>query len=111
MTRTCILCNRIIGEKCAHCGAEATANSNGHALTNAEFDCPSCGHHFLQGDGGETGGMCEPCFGAELQKAHEQAAKTEVKDAGLGLATGKSLLCRGPARFRSIANAASRTAS
>ena len=58
-----------------------TASSNGHAMNSADFDCPSCGHHFLQGDGGETGGMCEPCFEAELQKAHEQAAKAEVKDA------------------------------
>jgi hypothetical protein len=111
MTRFCVRCNRIIGEKCIQCGTEAIANSNGHGPIGADFGCPSCGRHFLQGDGGETGGMCEPCFGAELQKAHEQVAKTEVKDAGLGLATGKSLLCRGPARFRSIANAASRTAS
>ena len=88
MTRTCILCNRIIGEKCAHCGAEATANSNGHALTNAEFDCPSCGHHFLQGDGGETGGLCTPCLEDQLQKAYVEAAKNQRR--GSELATGKS---------------------
>ena len=111
MTRFCVRCNRIIGEKCMQCGTEATASSNGHGVTGADFDCPSCGHHFLRGDGGETGGMCQPCFGAELQKAHEQAAKNQAKDAGLGLATGKSLLCRGPARFRSTANAASGTVS
>jgi hypothetical protein len=75
MTRFCIQCNRIIGEKCVQCGTKVTASSNSHAVSSAEFDCPSCGHHFLQGDGGETGGMCEPCFDAELQKAHEQAAK------------------------------------
>jgi hypothetical protein len=74
MTRFCFQCNRIIGEKCAHCGTEATANSNGDAVTGAEFDYPSCSHHFPQGDGGETGGMCEPCFDVELQKTHEQAA-------------------------------------
>ena len=79
MTRVCIRCNRIIGEKCVHCGTEATANSNGHEVTDAEFDCPSCGHHFPQGDGGETGGMCEPCFDAQLRKAHEQAAKKTAK--------------------------------
>jgi len=50
---------------------EVTANSNGHAVTIAEFDCTSCGHHFSQGDGGETGGMCEPCFDAQLRKAHD----------------------------------------
>jgi hypothetical protein len=72
---------------------EATANSSGHAVTGAEFDCPSCGHHFLQGDGGETGGMCEPCFDAELQKAREQTAKTAVRHPGSGLATAKSLAC------------------
>jgi hypothetical protein len=75
MTRFCIQCNRIIGEKCVQCGTKVTGSSNGHAASSAEFDCPSCGHHFLQGDGGETGGMCEPCFDAELQKAHEQATK------------------------------------
>ena len=85
MTRTCILCNRIIGEKCAHCGAEATANSNGHALTNAEFDCPSCGHHFLQGDGGETGGLCTPCLEDQLQKAYVEAAKSQKRRSELAV--------------------------
>ncbi len=75
MTRFCIQCNRIIGEKCVQCGTEVTASSNGHGVTGADFECPSCGHHFLQGDGGETGGMCEPCVDAELQKAREHAAK------------------------------------
>jgi hypothetical protein len=102
MTRFCVQCNRIIGEKCVQCGTQVTASSNGHAVSSAEFDCPSCGHHFLQGDGGETGGMCEPCFDAELQKAHEQAAK---------LGDGKIVTCKRPTRFRSIANPASRTVS
>jgi hypothetical protein len=83
MTRFCTRCNRIIGEKCVQCGTEATANSNGDTVTGAEFDCPSCGHRFPQGDGGETGGMCEPCFDAELQKAHEQTAKSRAEDACL----------------------------
>ena len=84
MTRFCIRCNRIIGEKCARCGTGVTAVSNGHAVTGADFDCPSCGHHFQQGDGGETGGMCEPCFDAELRNAHEQAAKNPATtNAGL----------------------------
>jgi hypothetical protein len=80
MTRFCIQCNRIIGEKCVQCGTKVTASSNSHAVSSAEFDCPSCGLHFLQGVGGETGGMCEPCFDAELQKAHEQATKLELGD-------------------------------
>ena len=85
MTRFCVRCNRIIGEKCAQCGAEAAAYSNGHhAMTGADFDCASCGHHFQQGDGGETGGMCERCFDAELQNAHEQATKTPPENASLG---------------------------
>jgi hypothetical protein len=83
MTRLCIRCNRIIGEKCVQCGTEATAASNSYEVTGAEFACPSCGHHFPQGDGGETGGMCEPCFDAELQKAHRQSAKSRPEDAGL----------------------------
>jgi DNA-directed RNA polymerase subunit RPC12/RpoP len=99
MTRFCIRCNRIIGEKCVQCGTQVTASSNGHALTGGDFDCPSCGHHFLQGDGGETGGMCEPCFDAELQKAHEQAAKSRVEDAGLGLATGNRHPANDPPGF------------
>ena len=85
MTRFCIQCNRIIGEKCVQCGMEATANSNGHAVTGVDFDCSSCGHHFLQRDGGETGGMCEPCFDAELQEAHEEVAKNRVKVRGSGI--------------------------
>jgi len=83
MTRPCIQCNRIIGEKCVQCGTETTATSNCYAVTGAEFDCPSCGHHFPQGDGGETGRMCEPCFDAELQKAHGLTAKSRAEDAGL----------------------------
>jgi len=81
MTRTCILCNRTIGEKCVQCGTEASVNPNVHALTEAEFDCPACGHHFTKGDGGATGGMCEPCFDAELRNAHEQVAKKRAKAA------------------------------
>jgi hypothetical protein len=81
MTRVCMRCNRIIGEKCAQCGTQVTAVSNGHAVTGAEFACPSCGHHFSQGDGGETGGLCEPCFDSELRNAHEEAAKKRAKAA------------------------------
>ena len=94
MTRLCIRCNRVIGEKCVQCGTEATANSNGHAVTGLDFECPSCGHHFPQGDGGDTGGMCVPCFDAELRKAHEQAAKSQTR--GSGLATGESSPCKRP---------------
>jgi hypothetical protein len=75
MTRVYIRCNRIIGEKCDRCGTKATAASNVHGGTGAHFDFPSSGHHFQQGDGGETGGMCAPCFDSELRNAHEQAAK------------------------------------
>lgn len=82
MTRFCMRRDQIIGEKCAQCGTEVTVSSNGHAVTGADFDCPSCGHHFLQGDGGETGGMCEPCFDVELQKAHDQAANPQCTQAG-----------------------------
>ena len=82
MTRFCVRCNKVFGEKCAQCGTEAAANSNGyHAKTGAEFDCPFCGFHFLQGDGGETGGMCEQCFDVELRNAHKQAAKKRAKAA------------------------------
>jgi hypothetical protein len=79
MTRICIRCNRIIGEKCVRCGSEATplkANSKGHAIAGTDFDCPTCGHHFPQGEGGEGGGMCEPCCDAEFRMACEQAMTT-----------------------------------
>ena len=79
MTRFCIRCNQIIGEKCVRCGTEAIAVSNAHAVTGGVFDCPSCSHRFPQGDGGATGGMCEPCFDAELRNAHEEAAKNSAK--------------------------------
>ena len=102
MTRFCIRCNRIIGEKCIQCGREATAASKGLALTGAEFDCPSCARHFPQGDGGETGGMCEPCFDAELRKAREWAGKTEAKDASLRSPSGKSSASRQPVGVRAI---------
>jgi DNA-directed RNA polymerase subunit RPC12/RpoP len=70
-----------MGEKCARCGTEVTAVSNGYAATGADFDCASCGHNFPQGDGGETGGMCERCFDFELRNAHEEAAKKRAKAA------------------------------
>jgi hypothetical protein len=78
MTRICTWCKRVIGERCAECGAEATpvkAISQGHPLVGTDFDCPACGHHFTQGEGGETGGMCERCFDAELRRADERATK------------------------------------
>jgi transposase-like protein len=87
MTRFCMQCDRIIGEKCVRCGTEATAHSNGHAVTTAEFDCPSCGHHFQQGDGGETGGLCTPCLEDQLQKAYVEAAKSQRRRSEL--AAGK----------------------
>ena len=107
MTRFCMRCDRIVGEKCVQCGTEATANSKGPVATGAEFDCPSCGHHFLQGDGGETGGLCTPCLEAELQKAYVEAAKSHRCRSEL--ATGKSSRKR-PGRFRSIANVGSKAA-
>jgi len=61
---------------------ESSASSSSSARsggTGTEFDCAACGHHFKQGDGGETDGMCEPCFDAELRKAHEQASKNNKR--------------------------------
>jgi hypothetical protein len=78
MTRLCIQCDRIIGERCAHYGTEATplkANSNGHAVYGTEFNCPSCGHRFPQGEGGKSGGICEPCFYGVFLMACKQAKK------------------------------------
>jgi DNA-directed RNA polymerase subunit RPC12/RpoP len=82
MIRICTHCKRMIGEKCVRCGAEAVptkVNSQDHALVGTEFDCPGCGHHFPQGEGGETGALCEACLDAELRKAHERAIKGQER--------------------------------
>jgi DNA-directed RNA polymerase subunit RPC12/RpoP len=71
LTRICMYCDQIMGEKCSRCGAEAIplrTNSNEHAVIGTDFDCPHCGHHFPQGDGGEVGGVCEPGFDEELRR-------------------------------------------
>jgi DNA-directed RNA polymerase subunit RPC12/RpoP len=75
VTRVCVQCDEALGEKCAKCGAEAVPLhpvAQGRPSTGIEFKCPECGHRFTQGEGGETGGMCEPCFDAALRKAHER---------------------------------------
>ena len=75
MTRVCVQCKELLGEKCKQCGAEAApiqADPQPNAPTGQEFKCPACAHRFTQGEGGETGGMCEQCFDAVLRKAHEQ---------------------------------------
>jgi hypothetical protein len=75
VTRVCVQCNKVFGEKCVRCGAEAVPlhpNGQGHPTAKVEFRCSACSHAFGQGDGGETGGMCEVCFDAALRKAHEQ---------------------------------------
>ena len=75
MTRVCVQCMELLGEKCVRCGAEAVpiradAQSNAHA--GQDFECLACRHRFSRGEGGETGGMCESCFDAILGKAHER---------------------------------------
>ncbi|MBZ5694442.1 MAG: hypothetical protein LAN36_03675 [Acidobacteriia bacterium] len=75
MTRVCVQCKEVLGEKCVRCGTEAVtihADQQSNAHGGQEFKCHACGHRFRQGEGGETGGMCEPCFDAALRKAHEQ---------------------------------------
>ena len=75
MTRVCVQCKDVLGEKCLQCGAEAVpvhADAQSNAPAGQDFECPSCDHRFTQGEGGETGGMCEACFDDTLQKAHEQ---------------------------------------
>lgn len=71
----CVQCKEMLGEKCPQCGAEAApvdSNAQSQPATGIEFRCPACAHRFTKGKGGETGGMCEPCFDAVLRKAHEQ---------------------------------------
>ena len=73
MTRICVQCQRTIGEKCGRCGTEAAPlHAKGQPPTEVEFRCPFCTHQFSQGEGGETGGMCEPCLDAALRNAREQ---------------------------------------
>ena len=88
MTRVCIRCARIIGEQCVRCGAEASplkANSSGHAVPGTEFDCSTCGHHFTQGDGGETGSMCDRCLEIGFSKTHRQTAKSHKEQPEVGI--------------------------
>ena len=75
VTRVCVQCKELLGEKCVRCGSEAVPLypiAQGHPLTRIEFRCPSCGHRFTQGEGGVTGGMCEPCFDEALRAAQER---------------------------------------
>lgn len=74
VTRVCVQCKDVLGEKCVQCGAKAAPDSNaqGHPSTENEFRCLACSHGFSGGEGGETGGMCEACFDETLRKAHEQ---------------------------------------
>jgi len=75
VTRVCVQCKDVLGEKCVQCGAEAApvdSNAQGHHPTGIEFACRACSHRFSRGEGGETGGMCEACFDETLRKAHEQ---------------------------------------
>ena len=72
MTRICSVCRSVIGEKCAHCGAEAqplNVNAAGHPIPGSDFLCPQCGRRFPQGDGGETSGLCKACLQIERGKA------------------------------------------
>ena len=74
MTRVCVQCKDVLGEKCVQCGAKAAlvdSNAQGHPPAGIEFRCPACSHRFSRGEGGETGGMCEQCLNETLRKAHE----------------------------------------
>jgi hypothetical protein len=74
VTRVCVQCKELLGEKCVQCGAEAApvdSNTQGHPPTRIEFRCPACRRRFSRGEGGETGGMCKPCLDEALRKAHE----------------------------------------
>ena len=65
MTCLCFSCNLTLGEKCPRCGEKAVPlkiNSNGNAMFGTEFNCPCCGHHFQQGEGGEFHAHCGQCF-------------------------------------------------
>jgi hypothetical protein len=83
MTRVCVQCQQVLGEKCVRCGTEAVpahADPHSDAPTRGEFTCPSCAHRFAQGDGGETGGMCQACFDEALRKAHEREGGQAMRD-------------------------------
>lgn len=71
MMRVCSSCQRVIGEACVQCGGDAIpleTNSAGHAIAGTDFDCPRCGNHFRQGDGGEIGELCDRCLDLERRK-------------------------------------------
>jgi hypothetical protein len=58
MTRICMQCSAVMGEKCPQCGAESTAD-----CIEGWHWCPEHGP-FETGAGGLSHGVCEKCVAA-----------------------------------------------
>lgn len=65
MTRICIDCKKIYGEKCAVCGSIDLAFFRGGAICR----CNACENLFRPGGGGTTGGYCPPCLDRWRERA------------------------------------------
>lgn len=58
MTRACMDCRVKYGEKCPHCGNEVATKPDEKGMVY----CVICDVKFPAGAGGETTGLCVPCF-------------------------------------------------
>jgi hypothetical protein len=90
MTRFCIQCNRIIGEKCVQCGMEATANSNGHAVTGVDFDCSSAVITSCKATAAKQAECANRASALSCRRRTRRWRRAESSAQGLGLGTGKS---------------------
>jgi hypothetical protein len=59
MTRFCMDCKKLLGEKCPHCGSLDIASDNPEQTC---FHCRHCGQSFTEGQGGSTDGCCSTCI-------------------------------------------------
>jgi transposase-like protein len=71
MTRFCMDCKKLLGEKCARCGSTNLSERN-YTDSTTGFHCHGCGHNFRQGEGGNTDGCCAECV---EKRNHERQAR------------------------------------
>lgn len=64
MTRLCMDCGIILGEKCPHCGCILVRAWLTLFRKRERYQClhPNCGRKFNPGQGGITHTLCQPCL-------------------------------------------------
>jgi len=81
MTIKCPDCHKTLGEKCPKCGALALVyvdvpssvpEIDAPVLVFAKYMAicrnPECDYRFTVGEGGDTSGLCEPCYKQEMAR-------------------------------------------